>query len=46
MMAKTARTRNTKEIICPAEGSVDFDPVLKVARLFRRAIQNMWAANS
>ena len=32
MMAKTARTRNTKEIICPAEGSVDFDPVLKVAR--------------
>ena len=31
-MAKTSRTRNTKEAICSAEGCVDYDAVLRTAR--------------
>ena len=31
-MAKTSRTRNTKEAICSAGGCVDYDAVLRTAR--------------
>ena len=31
-MAKVSWTRNTKEVICSAEGYVDYDVVLRTAR--------------